>query len=620
MKKTEKEKKDIQKLQDEVSGDIKILSEQLEHESTAENRRQREERKEQRAKELSELDLRTAKINQEIERRGHERDSLENALEERENKFKEIKNQKVDENHKMEALKKDLDQLLRQREEKLAVIDRFAPRVAEEIKKASDRQELKVMGPVGKYIQLKGEIGQGEEIKKLIETEIGANNLKSYLCDNDKDRKILWNILQRVYGNQKKPQIFTSKFLNKRHKVDRVEGGHNTMMDYIEISGTPEQQTVVFNYLVDQKGIEAIVIKKNQTEASKLCSYIQNVPRNMNYCITEDFYRFFPPTRNTSYRSYFIEPTSTRILGCDMNSKVREKEDLIDASKQKVSKLVKEHEKQLRLKQTTKEDIETLKTEIQKYREELGEISKQKSKLKAEEISTDNVDTLQEKMRQKQVDHENYETILKNIKTELDDTTKKLNEKNQEYNKILRDEMKKREKVIPLENDLRNIEGEISRKKKEVANQQKLINRLVSEVSQHQGKLKGLEKEGEKHLKASRQLKLSATPDISPSGTVEEISAKLKEIKKSKKKNNLGDSDIILNEYNNLQMDIENIKKNLQLLEEWTKNIEKMHEDRLRRMLFIRHSITKIVSRKFHLLSHKFREQVNSLDSCLSSL
>ena len=102
------------------------------------------------------------------------------------------------------------------------------------------------------------------------------------------------------------------------------------MMDYIEISGTPEQQTVVFNYLVDQKGIEAIVIKKNQTEAGKLCTYIQNVPRNMNYCITEDFYRFFPPTRNTSYRSYFIEPTSTRILGCDMNSKMREKEDLID--------------------------------------------------------------------------------------------------------------------------------------------------------------------------------------------------------------------------------------------------------------------------------------------------
>ena len=240
--------------------------------------------------------------------------------------------------------------------------------------------------------------------------------------------------------------------------------------------------------------------------------------------------------------------------------------------------------------------------------------------MKAEEISTDNVDTLQEKMRQKQVDHENYETILKNIKTELDDTTKKLNEKNQEYNKILRDEMKKREKVIPLENDLRNIEGEISRKKKEVANQQKLINRLVSEVSQHQGKLKGLEKEGEKHLKASRQLKLSATTDIRPSGTVEEISAKLKDIKKSKKKNNLGDSDIILDEYNNLQMDIENIKKNLQLLEEWTKNIEKMHEDRLRRMRFIRHSITKIVSRKFHLLSHKFREQVDSLDSCPSSL
>ena len=34
---------------------------------------------------------------------------------------------------------------------------------------------------------------------------------------SDKDRSVLWDIFARVYGQQKKPQIFTSKFLPKRH-------------------------------------------------------------------------------------------------------------------------------------------------------------------------------------------------------------------------------------------------------------------------------------------------------------------------------------------------------------------------------------------------------------------
>ena len=75
----------------------------------------------------------------------------------------------------------------------------------------------------------------------------------------------------------------------------------------------------------------------------------------------------------------FTKKTNTRILGCDMNAKIREKRDLITASKDKISKLTSEEEKIAKLKEKTKKDIDEIQSEIQKYREEL------KSKLKAEE-------------------------------------------------------------------------------------------------------------------------------------------------------------------------------------------------------------------------------------------
>ena len=65
-----------------------------------------------------------------------------------------------------------------------------------------------------------------------------------------------------------------------------------------------------------------MVVCKDQTEAKKIATYAANVPRNMAYAITHDFNRFFPPTKNTSYRSYYIEATRSQILGANMSNEL----------------------------------------------------------------------------------------------------------------------------------------------------------------------------------------------------------------------------------------------------------------------------------------------------------
>merc|ERR1719509_491819 len=246
-----------------VTSDVRILKEQLGKQTSAQQNKEKLAR--ERAKKLAALEKRRTSIAESIESCGAQRDEL-------------------------------------------AAYDRLAPRVADEIRDATKKNLFRTppLGPVGSYVKLGSDAAGNNKLATLLETEIGANQIKAYLCDSDQDRRVLWDIFARVYGQQKKPQIFTSKFLPKRHLVKRVEG-QRTVLDYVDIIGSPAEATVIFNHLVDQKSIESVVVCRDQAEAKKIATYADSVPRNMSYVITEDCDRFFPPTKTTSYRSYYME-------------------------------------------------------------------------------------------------------------------------------------------------------------------------------------------------------------------------------------------------------------------------------------------------------------------------
>ena len=608
-----KEIRNLEKLKEEITGEIDVLTEEVENINTAQSLRLREEKKQDMTKKLTELEDSMTDINERIDNKGNQRDALDKALEEKDKDMKNIKYRKIEEKKKIEDLEKEVQDLERQANHKLAVIDRFAPKVALEISNAAKRFTICPIGPVGKFIQLNEKSGQNENLQKLIETELGSNILRAYLCDNDNDRIVLWDIMNRVYGGQKKPQVFTSRFLYDRHNVMRVMGGHNTMMDFIEISGSPREQAVIFNCLVDQKGIEAIVVKETQTEASKLCTFLNNVPRNMNYCITEDFYRYFPPTNTTSYRSYFFEKTSTRILGCDMNSKIREKKELMNASKVQAQKLKVEEEKNLKVRQEIEKQIGNLRTEIQRFREELGELSKQKSKLKAEQNSVDDVDSLQLKLNERKSDREKLDTELQGKVNEKDNLSKKLEDKLNDHKMAMKELSKNRESVNPYESEKRKIEGKMASKRQEIVNQETILRRMSTEIKGYKEKLKTVISLGKELSQACNRVKVT-TAELKkrPSGTAAEISAKLKNLRVIKKKKNpcSTDEEDLFRQFLELKERCDKNEKQLKDLEEMADSLNKMLTARHETFYFIRDMITKMVKRRFSELSVTFQEQV----------
>ena len=103
-------------------------------------------------------------------------------------------------------------------------------------------------------------------------------------------RRLLNTIFNRVYGyNGRKPKIFTSKFLHYHHNVQRPGCDFPSLLDYLDISNS-----VVFNYLVDQRSIVSTVICRTQDEAKTITAHLDDVPKNVNRVITQDFYSFLP--------------------------------------------------------------------------------------------------------------------------------------------------------------------------------------------------------------------------------------------------------------------------------------------------------------------------------------
>ena len=606
--------KDLEKLKTEQEGQHKIIKEEVAKMTSFENPKIKKEREQKRLKSLEDLDAKTSEINVEIERRGSERDALERKLDKKVNEAKNLTLEKKNEAVKMSGLEREVEHLEKQGNQKLAIIDRFAPRVVEEIGKAAREGKFKVspVGPVGKFVQLTEKSNQDENLKNLIETELGGNILKAYLCDNDKDRKVLWDILKKVYGNQKTPQLFTSKFLTKKHNVHKVGGGHDTLMDFLEISGSDKEKIIIFNHLVDQKGIEAVVIKETQAEASKLSTYMRDVPNNMNYCITKDFYRFFPPTTTSSYRSYYFEKTNSRILGSDMNSKIREKKELIADSKKKITNLTSEEDKIDKLKQKTKTEIENLKAEIQNYRDQLGEISKLKSKLKAEENNTENLDSLQSKLRQSQTDIEEVKRKIKEETEKRKNVMDKLDNETIKNNKLRLELTKLRESLHPYEAKMRKIEVKRSTKVKEISKQEGVVKRIEKEKEELKKQVSTAENNEKTFLNHCRSIakKRKVPLEMTPSGTVAELNAKLTQMKNKKKKNNPAENNKILEDYENLRKEYEESKTKLEILDVWVNQLQSMNSERTANYQYIRKLITQMVVRRFGMISVKFQEQV----------
>ena len=604
-----KDIKGLENTKKTIEGEIRITEEQISTVNSASNAKMRKQREKERIQKLSQVDAEMTHINEEIERLGYERESVDTNLEQTRKETQTSEYEKKAVNIKVSKLEKEYQDMQNFGSQQLAMFDTMAPRVAEQIRQAAKKQQFKIspIGPVGSFIKLTSEAVSNPNLARLIETELNSNILRCYLCNDDDDRRVLWNIFNQVYGNRKKPNIFTSKFLSEEHRVQRVEK-HKTVMDYVEIVGTRQEKVVVFNHLVDQRSIESVVVTKSQDEAKKLCTFIQHVPRNLNYCITQDFNKFFPPTKSASYRSYYIDPVQSTVLGSNMSIKMDEKRREIEKTKEVVQDVGRKHVILEKKKASFDKELENIKNKIAELRQNLAKCNANKSQLKAEEDATENLDSLQERLELKEKELNSIKTQQESKIDEKKVVLTNIKEKTAEYNKILKEVTKLRDATAPLESEKSRLEGMFSSKRKEIANQEKVTKKVQQEIQSLKMKLVELRKEEKTIKQKVKQLK---TPDdLIPSGTSKQLKSKIENIKaKQLKEAGIENSEAIQQELVDLNELYQSQKKRIEDTEEYCKKLEQMNIDRNTNYLYIRNTITNMVQRRFGMLSATFRKQ-----------
>ena len=204
----EKENINIGQKEQEMEAEAEMLRLQIESSNPGQLREKERERREK----IKDLETKEAKAQQRLEEQQGELVSREVEQQAEERKRKELEFEQKREEVALSGLEKEKSNLEKLGNKKLASIDHRAPTMADEIEKAMKSKLFKVrpIGPVGSLIELSGEADGNPELVKLLEAELGSNLLKSYLCNDDQDRKVLWEIIHQVYGSQSvwKPTVF----------------------------------------------------------------------------------------------------------------------------------------------------------------------------------------------------------------------------------------------------------------------------------------------------------------------------------------------------------------------------------------------------------------------------
>uniref|UniRef100_A0A8P4G5T0 Structural maintenance of chromosomes protein 6 n=1 Tax=Dicentrarchus labrax TaxID=13489 RepID=A0A8P4G5T0_DICLA len=184
------------------------------------------------------------------------------------------------------------------------------PTLLNAIQEAHKRGQFKhrPRGPLGYLISLKD-----PEMALAVEVCL-KGQLQAFTCDNHEDERVLQGLMTKVFPTGRRPAIITSHFLphvhdTRKRAVDHPE--YPSVLQALEI-----EDPVVANCLIDQRGIESILLIKNRTDARRVMQN-KNPPQNCNQAFSKDGDQIF------SNRSYTAEQTRANYLSGDVEEEIR---------------------------------------------------------------------------------------------------------------------------------------------------------------------------------------------------------------------------------------------------------------------------------------------------------
>ncbi|XP_029963674.1 structural maintenance of chromosomes protein 6 [Salarias fasciatus] len=349
--------RDLEKDKAQLSTRIKDLKLSISQTSGAESQA-REERVEQIQTNLENLNHQIATLGQQIE----QYELASSRAKEEQGKMRKEQEFLM---RSIEVNRRNLRTLESSRSNRLRRFGEHMPGLLSAIEDAYKKGQFKQKprGPLGFLISLKD-----PELALAVEVCL-KGQLQAFTCDNHDDERLLQTLMARAMPNSRRPVIITSQFLPRVHDTRKRAVNHP---DYPSVLQALEiEDPVVANCLIDQKGIESILLIKNRTEARRVMQG-RNPPKNCNQAFSKDGDQIF------TNRNYTADQTRANYLSGDVEEEIRHvqremenQEAQENRFKQQMTKLnenIKQNEALLRKahveQKTTKNKVTNLELEL----------------------------------------------------------------------------------------------------------------------------------------------------------------------------------------------------------------------------------------------------------------
>ncbi|XP_064195254.1 structural maintenance of chromosomes protein 6-like [Anguilla rostrata] len=265
--------RDLEKDKEQLTKRISELKHSI-SQSRAADTQERVERISRLQAELEALNHQDSTLNQQI-------DQFQQVVARRREELARIEREKQELSSSMDLKRRALKSMQASRTDRIRRFGDQMPNLLAAIDEAYGRGQFKKkpVGPLGYCIRL-----NDPELAVAVESCL-KGLMMAFCCDNYHDERTLQGLMSRHYNNLKRPQIIVSEFSNAMYNISEKAVQHPeypTVLQALEV-----QDPVVANCLIDMRGIETILLIKNNRDARQVMQQGQP-PRNCREAFTMD--------------------------------------------------------------------------------------------------------------------------------------------------------------------------------------------------------------------------------------------------------------------------------------------------------------------------------------------
>ncbi|XP_077147585.1 structural maintenance of chromosomes protein 6 isoform X2 [Ranitomeya variabilis] len=464
-------------------------------------------------------------------------------------------NAERDQRQKVDGLKRQIKEFQDSRTDRLRRFGQHMPALLAEIDEAyrQRRFKQKPIGPLGACIRLKD-----PQLALAVESCL-KSLLFAFCCDNHQDERMLQSIMSKVFTHGQRPQIIVNQFRNVIYDVSRRAAVHQyypTVLTALEIDNP-----VVANCLIDMRGIETVLLIKNNSEAREVMQR-GKTPINCREAFTADGDQVF---KNRYYSSEF---NRARYLSRDVEREISQLErevSEISSNFSTIQQQVRAIDTDIRKNEGLLHQHHDTKKRIQIHiREANARITELEN---VEEQPSIDIATLESEVQENKKRIEHVKEKMAKAKLDMEEYKSHYSESERKYEDIKAKISSVSEVAEPVKEDLHKVDQEVENSKRHKKHYEDKKKEHLNSIKKEKSELNAKEKDLEDKISKAQQI----FPErIEVSRTARSLDAEISHLReKIKSENDLhGNRDEIIKDYHTAKenyQDMESKLKNLKV-------------------------------------------------------